>query len=290
MSKSVTYGEVFDLYLSYASSHCKSIGEIRRIHKRYLRHLEQRSLKTISRLELQRLHTDIGNFRGKTAANRAIEQVSAVINKAIDWDLFDGKNPASRIQKYRMIARERFLKAHEIFEFFRALDGCRSQTMRDFIYICLFTGARSGNVMAMRWTEIDFHDKTWRIPDSKNGTPYTVPLIDPALEILRRRFYTRASAWVFPSDNNPSITIRNPRKTWGTICAKAGIEDLRIHDLRRSLASWSAMTGTGLPIIGKMLNHRDPQSTAIYARLDLTPVRAAIETAVTAIMSHRKAG
>lgn len=288
MIKSAKFGDVFHLYCTYARHRLKSHAELVRLHNRYLKHLDDRSLSRITRRELQILHSDIGSTAGETAANRAIELVSTTINYAIDWDLFVGLNPASRIKKFKLRSRERFLKAHEIQRFFNALDQCKSQTVRDFVYLCLYTGARSGNVKEMRWREIDLHDKTWRIPDSKNGDPYTVPLIPKAIEVLLSRLTVRDhSEFVFPGQHGGHIC--NPRKSWYSILQRAGIADLRIHDLRRSLASWQAMTGASLPIIGKTLNHRDPKSTSIYARLDLAPVRSAIQIAVNAMFANEVA-
>ena len=75
-----------------------------------------------------------------------------------------------------------------------------------------------------------------------------------------------------------------PKKAWATLLKAAGIKNLRIHDLRRTLGSWQARTGASLPIIGKSLNHKTHQATAIYARLDLDPVRQSVNTATTAMM------
>jgi len=76
----------------------------------------------------------------------------------------------------------------------------------------------------------------------------------------------------------------NPKRGWNRILERAGIDDLRIHDLRRTLGSWQAKTGASLVTIGKSLNHKNPSTTAIYARLDLDPVRKSVNTATSAMM------
>lgn len=283
--KSAAFGDVFRVYLTYAEDRLKSAGEIRRLYQRYLTHLDSRSLSGITRFELQMLHSDIGNRSGKTAANRAIELVSVVFNKAVDWELYEGQNPCSRIQKFRLNSRERFLTPSEVDRFFSALEKCRNRHMKALIYLCIYTGARSGNVMSMRWTDIDFGESVWTIPDSKNGEPYKVPLIPQAIDLLKS--CPRTSVFVFPSPSGGHVV--NPRKTWYKILDDAGISGLRMHDLRRSLGSWQARTGASLSIIGKTLNHRDPKSTSIYARLDLSPVRSAMITAIEAMQSARSA-
>jgi integrase len=83
----------------------------------------------------------------------------------------------------------------------------------------------------------------------------------------------------------PGLALTQPKKAWERVLASAGIDDLRIHDLRRTLGSWQAKTGASLAIIGKSLNHRNQNTTAIYARLDLDPVRDSVNTATSAIMA-----
>jgi len=79
-----------------------------------------------------------------------------------------------------------------------------------------------------------------------------------------------------------------PRHAWETLLKRAKLEDLRIHDLRRSMGSWMIIGGTSLPIVGKALGHKTTQPTSIYARLNLDPVRAAMDQAVEAMTRNRK--
>ena len=79
--------------------------------------------------------------------------------------------------------------------------------------------------------------------------------------------------------------LAEPKKGWQRILARAAIADLRIHDLRRTLGSWQAKQGASLAIIGKSLSHKNQNTTAIYARLDLDPVRDSVNTATTAMMA-----
>lgn len=125
----------------------------------------------------------------------------------------------------------------------------------------------------------------WRIAVTKNGTPQTVPLIPEALEILRIRMESaeKDAVFVFPGPGKKGHLIE-PRKGWLRILKRAKLSDLRIHDLRRTLGSWQAKTGASLAIIGKSLNHKNQQTTAIYARLDLDPVRQSMETATSAML------
>lgn len=119
---------------------------------------------------------------------------------------------------------------------------------------------------------------------TKNGQPQIVPLSDEVIEVLKsRQTLSSNSSYVFPGSGRFGHLIE-PKKGWLRILEQAGIKNLRLHDLRRTLGSWQAKTGASLAIIGKSLNHKSPLATAIYARLDLDPVRASIEKATHAML------
>ncbi|HEY9793549.1 MAG TPA: site-specific integrase [Candidatus Obscuribacterales bacterium] len=121
-------------------------------------------------------------------------------------------------------------------------------------------------------SQIDFELMTWRIPITKNGDSQTLPLTPNRLEILRRRKSDGAAheRWVLPSDRAGRKTgvrghLVSSKKAWKRILERAGIKDLRIHDLRRAAGSYMAIEGISPTIIGKVLGHRSTQATAIYA-------------------------
>jgi integrase len=153
--------------------------------------------------------------------------------------------------------------------------------------LCLWTGQRQGNVRSMTWAELDLSAETWTIPGAKfkNGKPLTVHLSAPAMTILRARKEAAAKGveWVFPQADNAKRYVTNPVKAWRRVCRAAELPDVRIHDLRRTLGSWQAATGANLSAIGKSLGHRTQATTAVYARLDLDPVKAAVNKATAAI-------
>ena len=170
----------------------------------------------------------------------------------------------------------------ELTPFFTALSESTNEIMRDFFLLALLTGARRANVSAMRWADIDLVAGVWRIAKTKNGTPQTVTLSPEAVTVLESR-KAGGGEFVFPGEGTTKHIVE-PKKAWATLLKAAGIENLRIHDLRRTLGSWQARTGASLPIIGKSLNHKTHQATAIYARLDLDPVRQSVNTATAAMM------
>jgi len=118
----------------------------------------------------------------------------------------------------------------------------------------------------------------------KNGKPTVVVLVPPALAILESRAKDRGgSRFVFPADSDSGHVVY-PLTSWRRVVKRAGIDDLRPYDLRRSLGTWQVNLGASLPIIGKSLGHSDHKSTEVYARLDVGPVRESVNGAVQAMI------
>lgn len=249
----------------------------------YLGKWSKRKLSQFKDTDFGKLHAEIGKEH-PTTANRVIAMASSLFGYAAERKLFKGANPAHGIKKYPETKRERFLQSHELPAFFKALAEEANDTLRDYFLISLLTGARRSNVQEMQWNQINFDRAEWRIPTTKNGEPQTVTLSAEAVEILRNRQDGNAGAWVFPG-LGASGHLVEPKKAWRRVLDRAGIDDLRIHDLRRTLGSWQAKTGASLAIVGKSLNHKSPSTTAIYARLDLDPVRESVDRATGAMLA-----
>ena len=164
--------------------------------------------------------------------------------------------------------------------------------MRDFFGLALWTAQRRDNVQAMAWNEIDLDRALWRIPAHKTKADEDIPmpLSGPALEILKRRYAERAEGaeWVFPS-RGKNGHLAESKKVWAALLKRAGITNLRLHDLRRTFGSWQAACGFSLQVIGKTLGHKNQSTTAIYARLNLDPVRNAVEATTDAMLATAEA-
>ena len=206
----------------------------------------------------------------------------AAINWCINVGIVTGDNPWSGATKFKTQARERFLKPDELEKFFTCLSKLSNEYgIQDYIYISLFTGARRANVLAMRWDQLDFDLGIWRIPRTKSGDSQTLPLTSSALAILSKRFDERSedNDWVFPSKTSTSGHLVEPKKGWYALLKASGLEDLRMHDLRRTLGSYMAIGNQSLLVIGKVLGHKSPTATQIYSRLTYDPLRQAMEKA-----------
>lgn len=281
----MTLEELRDEYLTRCADFNKRPDKPRNNFRLYLSHWSKRKLSSIKPHEVQALHAKLGRERGKVTANIALKLLHVMFNKAInEWRIWKGENPAHGIKKFPEKSRDRFLQHDEFPRFLQAVAEEPNDTIRDYIFISLLTGARQANVLAMRWDELNFQREEWHIPDTKNGTPQSIPLTPEALSILRARFkqYGKQSEFVFSGDGRTGHLVE-PKKGWRRILNQSGITALRIHDLRRTLGSWQAATGASLPVIGKTLNHKNVSSTAIYARLSLDPVREAMNKATSAM-------
>lgn len=280
-----TFDHLFNEYIERHSKQNKKTWneDIKQYNNHIHKYIGNLKVSTIDRSDISRIHSRITKSGSTYAANRVLALISSVFGWAISAGLIE-KNPALGIRRNREKSRDRFLQADEMPRFFQSLSEEPNETIRDFVLIALLTGARSANVRSMKWSDINFERAEWRIVDTKNGTPQTVTLSLEAIEVLMHRKPPDQAVFVFPG-NGKTGHLKEPRKGWERILERAKISDLRIHDLRRTLGSWQAKTGASLSIIGKSLNHKHTATTAIYARLDLDPVRESVETATSAILS-----
>lgn len=281
-----TLGALFDHWLeSHAKQHRRTWPVDQQRFDRYLSHLRTRRLSSIGIAELQSLHAKLGRDAGTTMANRVLQLITTLFNNAPAIG-FRGGNPAENVKRFPEQSRDRFLQPDELPKFWNAL-AQESQMVQDFFVVALLTGARRGNVMEMRFEDLHLQSATWRIPHTKNDDPVLIHLPTKAVEILtRRKAAANDCPWVFPSNAPRGRTghINKPTSIWKRIITRAGLENLRIHDLRRTLGSWQAIAGTSLPIIGRSLGHKSQAATKIYARLTLAPVRASVDAATTALL------
>jgi integrase len=284
-----------DLWAHYLDQHAKPHKRTWRVdEQRYNRHLKTwagRRLVAITASDLQGLHNRVGKESGHYEANRLRSLLHTLYAVARRHLGYRGDNPVTNVQRFKEESRERYLHGDELPRFFQALDGLREQhpTAADAIAVALWTGARRGNVLSMTWEELALDRATWTIPGDKfkNGKQQSVHLPSPALDILRRRQADAKGPWVFPG-RRLGKHLSDPAKPWETVLTAAGLADLRIHDLRRTMGSWQAATGASLPVIGKSLGHLNQGTTAVYARLDLAPVREAVDKAAAAMVAAGK--
>ncbi len=284
----ITFGETFEIFMEkYSKIYKKSWQYDEREVNRFLKHWFKRKISDISKQEIQLLHEKIRKESGLYQANRLLERIKVIYNKAIEWG-WEGTNPTQGIKKFKEKSRDRFLHPDELPRFFESLDMEENEAIREYVYISLFTGVRKSNVLAMCWEDVHLDRREWLIPETKNGDSLRVHLIETVIDILKRRAEKYGQKkWVFEGSGTTGHLVE-PKSGWKRILERAGIKDLRIHDLRRTLGSWQAITGANSFMIGQSLGHKSSQSTAVYARLNIDPVRDSVEKATQAILKHSK--
>lgn len=289
-----TFTEVFEhYYREHAQKFNKRADDYKRVAELHLLPvLGKKKSYAITRPEMTRLHTCIAEQSGKTAANKAIATASAIFNFGIRSDFYTGSNPCIGVQKFKPTKRDRFLTKDELTAFFTALES-ETDLFKDYFQILLYTGARKTNVMAMKWADVSLDLGQWRIVESeaKNAEINIVNLPDLAMQILYRRFENNKksnipSVFVFPGEGKTGHLV-DPKKALNRVRKRMQVSNFTIHDLRRTLGSYMAISGASLRVIGEALNHKSYVSTEIYARLSKDPVLDALNVATTVMRQNK---
>lgn len=284
-----TFGHALERFLAaHVDAKCRAYTA--QEYKRVLRlhvpaNLRSRNLIDISRGDITRLHDTL---RDKPfQANRVL----AILSKFFNWCEGQGirpdhSNPCRHVEKFRLKGRERFLSSDELRQLGAALaqaeqEGAASPWMIAALRLLAFTGARLSEILTLRWEHVDIAEQQIRLPESKTGRK-SIYLNPPALEVLANVPRLDGNPYVICGERAGAHLV-NLQKPWRRIRKAAGLDDVRIHDLRHTFASWGAMGGLPLPIIGGLLSHSQPQTTQRYAHLAADPLKAATERVANAL-------
>ena len=295
--KEPTFSEFFITFGEKHGSAKRSWVSDQQRFKDYLeKPLGKKKLVEIDRAAIRDVVEDARKAGKSTGTQRQIKAlISTILGRAVEWDRLQF-NPAIGVKIVGIVVkRERFLLTDELPKFIQALKDEPSIVMRDFILMALLTGARRGNLIEMHWENIDLKNGTWRIDRTKNEEPQIVTLSNQAIALLKARYKETKGGYVFAADCD-SGHIADPKQALIRVMKRAGIpygrkvkNGVTLHDLRRTLGSWQAMTGASLTVIGQSLNHKSQAATAIYARLEnsssRSPVRESVNKATDAIFA-----
>jgi integrase len=304
MKDAPSFDAFADRYLDEVSDTHKKAStarEDRRMLKLHARpRFEGRKIAEIDRGDVARLHSAL---KAKPVmANRVVALLSHMLNYAMEKGVRpEGPNPCQRVKKYAEQSQERFLSIDELARLGAALVQAETvgvewapdpgkkvkhapkaenrmakvdQFAAGALRLLLFTGARFREILHLQWDHVDFDRGLLLLPDSKTGKK-TIVLNAPALAVLNG--LDRIGQYVIAGEklDKPRADLKRP---WNLVRRAAGLEGLRIHDLRHTYASFGAGGGLGLPIIGKLLGHTQAATTNRYAHLDSDPLKRASET------------
>jgi integrase len=248
--------------------------------------IENIILPALGRLKVAEVtHRDVATLHASLKAtpyraNRVLALISKMMNLAVQPWRMRPDNPAKGVVRFPEERRERWLSAEELRRLCDALDAVPSQRTADAIRLLMLTGARRSEVLKAEWEHIEFDNQRWTKPAAytkQKKTEY-VPLSAPALALLARlkEQALPGARFVFPGDAEGK-PLQEIRRTWLTACAAAGIEGVRLHDLRHTYASHLVSSGLSLEIVGRLLGHTQVATTKRYAHLADSPLREATE-------------
>ena len=256
-----------------------------RTAKEYRRNLKLFILPALGRFKVTEVtRADVARFHHEFRdtpyqSNRNLEIVSKMFNLAEMWGLRpDGSNPCRHVKKYKEEKRERYLSADEMARLGEVLRQCEQEGIEsgstiNLIRLLVFTGCRLSEIQILKWDYVDLDNGVLRLPDSKSGEKI-VHIGEAAARILSGVERLDDNPWVIPGKLQ-NTHLQEPQRPWRRIRARAGLDNVRIHDLRHTFASVAVSGGQGLPMIGKMLGHTQVQTTARYAHLATDPIKQA---------------
>ncbi len=307
----------------------------RRLDRIILPRLGARKLKEITTADIQALHKRYGEqglIGGRAApiqANRMAALISVMRSKAVEWGALGADAPSWSVSRFPERKRDRWVEPEELPSLLAAIDAEESVHARGAMMLALFTGMRRGELLELRWEQVKFDRRVIELPRRKSGRAHTVPLVEDAVELLRKLDEARflGNPHVFPSPTVQGAHLHDLNKPWRDVRARMWLarnperasellalavaelrgikhastkpeaverrklllaatesraegDQLRLHDVRRTTGSMLAMAGASLPQIGKVLDHTNPSTTAVYARLQVEATRALLENAV----------
>lgn len=287
--KGATCADLWAAYERYITSkkENRTAGRDKRRWEAELRDaIGNRAVGDVTRAELQAIVDRIGK-KAPIAANRVASLLRAMMGFAAKREII-ATNPAVGLDRYQETIRDRVLRGDEVGRLVDAIHA-EGEPWSDLFMMLLLTGQRRGAVMSMRWQDVDLDGAVWVIPaeTAKNGAATPIALVDDAVSILRRRLKKRANEpWVFPAASR-SGHIETPTKAWARVTARGGLEDLHLHDLRRSVGTWLAAGGASAHAIQKALGHKSLAAAKHYVHLDVEAVRADLARAVGVVTGRR---
>jgi len=241
--------------------------------------LKRKYIHEITRRDISRLHQNMSDMPSR--ANKTVMVLSKFFNWCEENEFRDDHtNPCRHVKKYKEEARQRFLSQDEQQRLEQTLQIAEHEEIAtiytiEAIRMLMFTGARLREILDLKWKYINWQQGVLNLPKSKTGAK-TIYLNQQATEVLQRMIRQIGNPYVFcgVKQGQPIINIQKP---WRRIRGLADLEDVRLHDLRHTFASVAVMNGMSLPIVGALLGHSKPQTTARYAHLAADPLREAAE-------------
>ncbi len=299
-----TVADLVKLFMEEVETHDKptTAAEYRRqLEAHFLPKFGNKKLAAVTTAEMHRLHSNLAKPRkltitakkgmksysrvrgSKASANRVLATIRAMFNKAEVWKLIPpATNPTRGIKLFKEKPRSRYLTPDELERLAKALDAAENEETASTwtiaaIRLLIYTGARKSEILTLKWEHVDADAGCLRLPDSKTGEK-VIFLNKPAADVLEKlvTIRDRENPWVICSSRKEGRLV-NLSKPWTRIHKAAGIENLRLHDLRHVFGGTGAALGLGLTAVGALLGHRNASTTMRYSNMAPSPLAAANE-------------
>src|SRR5918998_5228734 len=254
----------------------RTLTEYKRLIERVVKpELGRIKVDEVRQSDIEKLHL---KYRATPyQANRLV----ALLSKMWNWSGRRGdKNPCVGVERFAEQKRRRYLSSAELARLGAALVRVEEERLTSpfvvaAVRLLVFTGARLNEILTLRWDHVDLERGWLNLADSKTGAK-TVYLNAPARQLLAALLRLAGNPFVVPGERRGQHLV-NLEKPWRKIRDLAQLSDLRLHDLRHSFASVGAGAGLGLPVIGALLGHAQPSTTARYAHLASDPLQQAAD-------------
>ena len=289
-----TFAKLSEDYLErYADKKRTKIQDERKLKRNLLKKLGKKKVSQITHRDIEDIHRAMKS--SPYEANRNIALLSKMFSLAIKWGWIE-KNPATGIERYAEEPRERYLDHDEMVRLAASFDAYINEVAKKWpqknshhfadavsavnaIRLIALTGARKGEALSATWDQFKIEAGIWTKPSSHTKTKKThrVTLSPPAIELVSgmQESDQDGAQFLFPSRRSPTGHLKDLKRAWGRIMDLAEIENFRVHDLRHTFASILASGGASLIVIGRLLGHTQPSTTARYAHLFDDPLRDA---------------
>jgi integrase len=294
--RSLTVSALCGLYIAqHAKPYRRTWGDDEaRIRRAVAPRFGTRPACDLVRADVVAFHQWVGETRGRSAANRVTKLLAAVYA----WGEREGvlplghPNPARGVARFREVPRDRFLSPTEVAAVARGIEQEPSATVRGYFWLSLFLGTRKRELLAARWEHVDAERWTLALPVTKSGRPHELPLSRPAREALASLPRVAGNAYVFAGATaGQPCSVSVIDFAWRRIRDRAKLPGVRLHDVRRTLGSWVVQQSGSLALVGSLLNHSDPRTTAAhYARFADAGRRSALETHAQAVLAAATSG
>lgn len=320
-----TMADLFDAYEKEHVAHHlspRTAAEHKRLITKHLRpEFGALKVESFTTQDARRLHYAMRSTPRQ--ANYALGILSKALSLAEDWGMRpEGRNPCAKIAKYPEKARDRFLTPEEVGRLGKALVDAETvglpwvvdetiekakhhakpenrfsrvdKTAVAIVRMLLLTGARLSEIAELRWEHVDFERGTIALPHQKGRSRRAHVVPSAAMDLLSRRKRIDGVPWIFSrtGDDERSISVYVIENAWWRIRAAAGLDDVRLHDLRHTVGTWAARTGANAFQIRDVLRHSGIAMTGRYVNRDDEPLRALSESigdALVAALEGRKA-